>query len=116
MDLLKDPCGSPRWHWSIHPKTVFFMREAILNVLNEVKATSKLKSQNGANIGVAIKVELDPKEVLEEVSGRASLKRRTETWQRENAWSGPTVPEQMISRFYHCDLVWRLQQWLREIG
>ncbi len=55
------------------------MREAVLNVLHEVKATSKLKSQNGANIGVAVKVELDPKEVLEEVSGRASLKRRTET-------------------------------------
>jgi hypothetical protein len=65
MDLLKDPRGRPCWHRSVHPKTVFLMREAVLNVFNKVKASSKLKSRDRANIGVAIKVELDPKEMYE---------------------------------------------------
>ena len=65
MYLLKDPHGRPRWHQSVHPKMVFFMREAVLNVFIEVKATSKLKSRENTNIGVAVKVELDPKEMLE---------------------------------------------------
>ncbi len=61
------------------------MREAVLNVFNKVEATGKLKSGDSANVGVAVKVELDPKEVLEEVSGWASLERRTETQGGENA-------------------------------
>ena len=55
------------------------MREAVLNVFNKVKATGKLKSGDSANVVVAVKVELNPEEVLEEVSGWASLERRTET-------------------------------------
>jgi hypothetical protein len=65
MDLLKDPRRRPRWHQSVHPKLVFLMREALLNVFNKVKATSKLKSRDRVDIGVAVKVELNPKELLE---------------------------------------------------
>ncbi len=65
MDLLKDPRRRLRWHQSVHPKLVFLMREVVLNVFNEVKATSKLKSRDHADIGVAVKVELDPKKMWE---------------------------------------------------
>jgi hypothetical protein len=65
MDPLKDPHRRPCWHQSVHPKLVFLMREAVLNVFNEVKATSKLKSRDRADICVAVKVELNPKELLE---------------------------------------------------
>jgi hypothetical protein len=41
------------------------MREAVLDIFDKVKATSKLKSRDCADIGVVVKVELDPKEMLE---------------------------------------------------
>ncbi len=61
MDLLKDPRGRLCWHQNVQPKSIFFVREAVLDIFNEVEAMSKLKIQDRVDIGVAVKVELDPK-------------------------------------------------------
>jgi hypothetical protein len=58
---------------------VFIMRDAVLNGVDQVEATRKLVGGNRANIGVTIKVELNPEEMLEQISIRTSLKWRAET-------------------------------------
>jgi hypothetical protein len=60
------------------PEAIFFMREAVLNGFNKVESTGKFESGNSATGGVAVKWELNPKEILEKVSVGASLKWRTE--------------------------------------
>ncbi len=55
------------------------MRKAVLNGFDKVETMCKFESGYCANVGVAVKWELDPKEMLEEVSVGASLKWRTDT-------------------------------------
>jgi hypothetical protein len=49
------------------------MREGVLNGFDKIETMCKLESGNCVNVGVAIKWELDPKEMLEKVSAGASL-------------------------------------------
>jgi hypothetical protein len=61
---------------STHPN---LMRKAVLNGFYKVETTCEFESVNCANVGVAVKWKFDPKEMLEEVSVGASLKRQSET-------------------------------------
>ncbi len=58
---------------------VFLMRDAVLNGVDQVEAMRKLEGGNCVNIDVTIKVEFNPKEMLEQISIRTSLKWRAET-------------------------------------
>ncbi len=58
---------------------VFLMRDAVLNGVDQVEAMHKLEGGNRANIGVTIKVEFNPEEMLEQISIRTSLEWRAET-------------------------------------
>jgi hypothetical protein len=58
---------------------VFLMRDAVLNGVDQVEAMRKLEGGNCANISVTIKVEFNPKEMLEQISIRTSLEWRAET-------------------------------------
>ncbi len=79
MDLVEYPCQSTCSHQSVQTKSIFFMRKVVLNRFNEVKTMCKFKSGDSTNIGVAVKMKFDPKELPEKVSVGTGLKRQAET-------------------------------------
>ncbi len=44
---------------------VFVVGNAVLNGVNQIEATCKFESGYGTNIRVTVKIEFDPKEMLE---------------------------------------------------
>ncbi len=58
---------------------VLVMGNAVLNGVDQIETTRKLEGGNRAKIGVTIKVEFNPKELLEKVFVRTGLKWRAET-------------------------------------